>query len=366
MKRLLNALLLVLLGIPAQAAVKVFIFAGQSNMGGYGDRLQLSPVPTWAQTTSAGWEGHPTQSSDTLIQYPHPTIANLPMLYNGNNTGLMSGVIDLWGRFEGERQTAPGVYTEESYYGPELSFLAKYHAAHPTEQIAAIKVSVGGSSIDEWLPSTNYFNILSATISQAAARIAALGQTVEWAGFFWHQGESGAASVWPYLYPTPGSEYSDKLRTLLTAVRAITSYQMPAVIFRIGNHMLADNIILPQVIPNTISTADNLRGATNYRRAQQALVASDPGNVLVDTDNLPVKQAGDPAYWYHHTSAGYLAMGERAFTAFAGAMPPPPPPPPLQTIVKINGVIDSTKSATVKLNGVTVGGVGDVLEVSIY
>ena len=31
----------------------------------------------------------------------------------------------------------------------------------------------------------------------------------------------------------------------------------------------------------------------------------------VDSDGLPVLHEGDPSLWYHHTSAGELALGER-------------------------------------------------------
>ena len=31
---------------------KVFVFAGQSNAMGYGDKIQLTPVPSWAQNAA--------------------------------------------------------------------------------------------------------------------------------------------------------------------------------------------------------------------------------------------------------------------------------------------------------------------------
>lgn len=336
--------------------MKVFIFAGQSNMQGFGVCIQLNPVPSWAQVPAAGWTGAPTVSSDSGIQYQHPTLANSPSKYNENSTGLMAGVYDAWGSYDGESpKYSSGAISEIGSYGPELSFLAKYRADHPGEQIAVIKVVLGGSSIVEWLPGSNMWNILKAHIDQAKGRFAGAGVTSEWAGFIWMQGESGAGSVWPYLYPTAGQEYKDQLRAFLVAVRGETSTQMPVAIGRIGNHMLAANII--GTTNNGIDTPANRIAAIENRRAQQVLVGGDPGNVWFDTDNLPVLQNGDPAYWYHHTGPGYLAMGERAYYAFSGATPPPPPAP---LVVKFNG---TPVDWTVKLNGDAIGGNDDVIEI---
>ncbi len=324
---------------------------------GYASRGQLAPVPTWAQTTAQGWEGHPTQSSDTGYQFPHPTLANSPSLYVENNSGDPSLVVDGWGNYDGCNPSTGFHAGEQSSYGPELSFLAKYRAANPGVPMASIKVVVGGSSIEEWLPGTTKWQVLKLHLDQAKVRFTNAGITPEWAGFFWNQGENGASTTWPYLHPTPGQEFSDKTRTFIAAVRAETSSQMPVVLARISANMLADNIILPLATGGT-ETVENVRGATNYRRAQQELVASDPGNALADSDNLPVWQNGDPRYWYHYTGAGYLALGERYYTAFAGATPPPPPPPAL--VVKFNG---QAKPWTVKLNGALIGAPGDTIDV---
>jgi len=344
--------------------MKVLLFMGQSNSQGYGNRLQLNPVPSWAQTTANGWTGAPTVSSDSGFQYQHPTAANAPSLYNENSTGLTAGVYDSWGTYDGQSpKYSTGAIGEIGSYGPELSFLAKYRAANPTEQIAVLKVVLGGSSIVEWLPTTaNMWVILKAHLDQAKARFAAASITPTWAGLVWMHGESGAASVWPYLNPTAGQEYKDQLRTLLAAIRAQTSASLPVAIGRIGNHMLLPNII--GTVNNGIDTPENRIAATNNRRAQQVLVANDAGNVWFDTDNLPVLQSGDSAYWYHHTGAGYLAMGERAYYAFSGATPPPPPAP-LVTVVKFDGVEQPTKTATVTLNGEPVGGEDDVIHIDV-
>ena len=343
---------------------KVFIFAGQSNAQGYGKRIQLDPVPSWAQNAANGWEGAPTESSDSGVQYPKPTATNAPSLYCENNSGLLSNVTDGWGTYDGENPAFGFHPGEQGSYGPELSFLAKYRAEHPTEDIVVIKVVLGGSNIVEWLDGGNMHDVLSLHISQAKARLAAASISYEWAGLIWHQGESGASKVWEYLN-TP-TLYASQLRTFLSEVRGMTDAAMPVVIARIGDQMLADAVITPMATGG-LNTSENLIGATNNRRAQQVAVAADAGNAWADTDGLPVLESGSAAYWYHHTGAGYLAMGERLYAAWqlgVGEVPPPPPEP-LKVNVTIGGVLDATKTAAVCLNGAPVGGDDDVLDIEI-
>src|SRR4051812_41782848 len=142
---------------PQSPPVKIFFFAGQSNMDGKGSRLLLSPVPAWAQTKAYGWRGASEVSSDSGVVYAHPTASNAAMLYNSSNSGLF--VVDTWCAYEGStphlsypKYEWDQTCSEEGSYGPELSFLAKYLADHPGQSIAAIKLSLGGSGIQDWLP----------------------------------------------------------------------------------------------------------------------------------------------------------------------------------------------------------------------
>src|SRR5216684_2486765 len=137
--------------LTAQTPTVVFIFSGQSNMSAYGQRGQLNPVPTWAQTAANGWEGHPVISSDTPnTQYDHPTLANFPMLYvDSGNSGIMWNG---WGAYEGSTpRYSDGTIIEVGSYGPELAFLWEHKSAHATIPLAGIKDAVGGTSIIDWL-----------------------------------------------------------------------------------------------------------------------------------------------------------------------------------------------------------------------
>lgn len=359
---ILISLLATLAIVPARAGTKLFIFAGQSNSQGYGNRTQLPPVPTWAQTTANGWEGHPTQSSDTGIQYAHPTLANSPSLYVESNSGSMSSLPgDAWGSYDGCNPATGFHPGEQGSYGPELTTLAKYRADHPGDEIVVIKVVLGGSSLADWSPTTpgNMWNVFTTILNESTNRLNAANKTYDFAGMFWIQGESGCSTVWPYL--NDPDAYSRDLRTFIAAVRARTSPTMPFIIGRLGSQMYADAVI--GTTNNGIDTPANRLAATQHREDQQQLVGTDPGNVSYDRHNLPTLQAGtDPANWYHLTGAGCLADGERAYVAWqqcVGEVPPPPPPP---LIVKFNG--NAVTDWTVKLNGADVGKSGDTIEIT--
>ena len=312
----------------AQAPIQVFIFAGQSNAQGYGIRIQLDPVPLWAQVASAGWTGAPTASSDSGIRYEHPSLKNAPML---SNETVGSTVVNMWCGYEGSTPAIAwpsglptGKCTEMSDFGPELSFLARYREDHPGVPLAAIKVGLGGTSIKDWLPGGNAYPFLNSMISEAARRLNAAGLTYKWAGFIWMQGENGASTPYALVNTDPKVTYSFQLRQFLTIVRGWTSAEMPVAIGRISNSMEAPNIINPLVSagvckPYTTGLTPYAAcvAATELRRNQQVLVGLDRGNTWWDNDNLPVRQSGPPAEWYHFTGAGYLAMGERAYAAFA-------------------------------------------------
>lgn len=354
--------------------VKVFIIAGQSNADGRGKTIQLSPVPIWAQNTANGWTGAPQVSSDPpYMAYPRPSLTNAAMLWNRNNTGLVSGIYNEWLPYL-LSQRYNGAITDMGEYGPELSFLMNYQRTHPEYRVAAIKCVLGGSSITDWLPDPsrpqNMYAILSTMIAQAKTRLGLSALQYEFAGLLWMQGESGAATVYPYLNPTQEPQYSTQLRYFLQLVRNQTRQDMPVVIGRIGNQMLSDAVVNSFVIPNSaVTTRDAVLGAIYYRRALQVEVGKDPNNTWVDTDNLPVLQDNaNPAYWYHYVGPGYLAMGERFFRAYSmliGETPKDPPPPP---VVEVNfgNLLQPMKTAVITINGVILDmKPGDIIRINI-
>lgn len=333
--------------------MKLFIFAGQSNAQGYGNYNQLDPVPAWAQNAANGWTGAPTVSSDTQIQYERPSPTVCPFLYIGNDSGLAIDQPTTFGPFLGCNSATASYHAgQASLYGPEMSFMSRWAADNPGVPAAVLKVVLGGSSIADWLMGDMAW--WPQAISGAVSALTALGHTVEFAGMAWMQGESGAANVYNYLHPTPGQLYIDYVRTFFAQVRAATSASMPIVVGRISNSMEAPGIINALVASDPRYTSDQYIAATEFVRAQQVTLGSDPGNTWWDNDGLPVLTTDPPQWQYHFTSAGYLAMGERAYAAFAHSVPPPPPLPTSYTgSISVNGsavAIDASTSLSFVAN----------------
>jgi hypothetical protein len=302
--------------------VHVWLFAGQSNMEGYGVTVQLAPVPKWAQNPTDGWEGHPLWSSDDHTIFPTPASLGLNIPYS-NGYDPLSLI----------RQFGAG-----SGFGPEISLTELIQQANPTWNMAVVKVGIGGTSLSgDWNPnlSNNSYTTFIQHVQAMDAYLRGLGHTPVYEGLIWWQGEA-SLKTWDYLNPIPaygapldpvnGQRYEDYLYRFILAVRRDvgtisqnTQTNLPIVIYRISNSMMAPNIIDPLVIPNNpLNSFLVLVGTVIERRNEQVFVADTiPNCIWADTDNLPVLQQGNPAWWYHFTGDGYLAAGQRGFAALS-------------------------------------------------
>ena len=63
-------------------------------------------------------------------------------------------------------------------------------------------------------------------------------------------------------------------------------------------------------------------GIAAYQRDVATRLAPPELKAVHPLGKSPVLQDGDPAYWYHHTGAGYLAMGERFYLSFKSLVQP--------------------------------------------
>lgn len=331
--------------------IDVFIFSGQSNMSGgppmgtlKGSGLVSNPgspgpapdyVPDYQKTAGNEWTGASPASIDSGVQYPYPTLANSPCLYNENIRGS-TGVFDSWGNYakQSPQFNLGGGLGDCGSYGPELSFLARYHAANPGVSIAAIKQSLGGTSLSsDWMPQQGatpekgQFTVLRTMIEQATVRLNTAGLAWRWAGFIWMQGESGAHAA-----VTSSTAYVDQSRIFYTAVRALTRSDLPIAIGRIGDNWLGtsshgwtaiDYSITSGGLTVTQTLRDSYNAGAIKRRGEQVLLGSDPNNTWWDNDGYGVRPTIVDASGYHWDGPGNLAAGERAHAAFAALTAPP-------------------------------------------
>jgi hypothetical protein len=292
--RIKSILVLLLGGALAPAAeattYNLYFLGGQSNMDGYGHIEELPPE-------AAG---------------PVKRV----MIFHGN-TSPDDAAVDgrgLWAKLRpghGVGYSTDGRTAAHSdRFGVELSFARKLRELEPDADIAIIKYSRGGSSIDRaaagrfgcWDPDypddtstgINQYDHFLATIRQALSIDDINGDghpdTLVPMGIIWMQGESDAA----YTEEIAG-RYEANLERLMDLVRAaLRTDDLPVVIGLISDSGRDDEEKDGKVWNH----------GQIVRQAQESYVTNDPRATLV---------TGTDAYGYsdpwHYDSAGYLDLG---------------------------------------------------------
>lgn len=195
MIRLIVFLLLVVGGISSSSSaepIKVFILAGQSNMVGWGNSLELTDE-----------------------------------MRTGNGRVLMFEQ----GRWQPLRPVKQATENQKKFgmteksFGPEIAFAHAIAEAQPDETIGIVKFAIGGTSILTWRPDWTkadadrmgqgrFGSLYQKLISKV--REARQAREVEFAGFLWVQGGADMKKV------AVAKEYLQHLKSLVEAVRAET------------------------------------------------------------------------------------------------------------------------------------------------
>ena len=271
---------------------RVYYLGGQSNMDGFGYTKDLSG--DLAKPLDGVYIFHGNMAGDGVAVDGRGVWAQLQP---GHGTGFQS---------DGKANT----YSER--FGVELSFARRMKDLHPDWNIALIKYSRGGTSIDEraarqygsWeadfvggprdASGVNQYDHFLATLRHAfgVADIDGDGENDRLipAGILWMQGESDAATT-----AEVARAYERNLKRLMDLIRAaLRQDDLPVAIGRISD-----------------SGRDKRDGKMwNHgeivRDAQQAFVDSDTAAALVvSTDGYGYS---DPA---HYDSAGYIDLGRK-------------------------------------------------------
>jgi hypothetical protein len=272
---LLSVLALLLLCLPASAAtVKVFILAGQSNMVGTGNIMDLADALKAAQTR--------------VIIYTAGT-------YSYGWTTLQ-----------------PGAGASTGSFGPEVTFGRDISAAFPSETIAIVKVAWSGSALAyDWRPPSaggtigQYYTKFVSEVRNALSTFPS-GNTPEIRGMCWMQGESDACDI------NPASEYESNLRYFINDVRA--EFNVPR-------------------MPFIIAMIDKTSTWKEYAVVRQAdmNVANSVSNVgIFDTYGFATDGS-------HYKSAGLIAMGEAFASSMIGFMSDSAATPAPGTLGDVNG-----------------------------
>lgn len=268
----------------------VYYLGGQSNMDGYGTVSELPAGMETVQHTVPIFHGDPRPDAES-----------------GGGAGIWSQLRP--GHGAGFRaDSKSNAYSER--FGVELTFASRIQELRPDENVALIKYSRGGTSLDEtaarWFGSweadfvggppehsgINQYDYFLATLRNAFAHrdIDADGEddTLIPAGILWMQGESDAPTA------AVAKRYGHNLKRLTDLMRAALRVDdLPVAIGRISD-----------------SGKDRDGKVWNYggvvRKAQQNFVDSDASAAIVtSTDGYGYS---DP---YHYDTAGYIDLGKK-------------------------------------------------------
>ena len=190
---LMTGIALFVASVPAvaEAAVKVFLLGGQSNMGGAG--------------------------SVALLESPYD--APQPDVNFWNNT------TNSWGALQ------PGWGNTSAEFGPELSFGYEMNLAFPDDDIYLVKYAPSSTSLySDWNPDGSgwCYNNFKSEANAALANLAGSSPMV--AGMIWMQGESDAING-----TASASAYEENLTNFIGQVRSdFATQDMPFVVGRIN------------------------------------------------------------------------------------------------------------------------------------
>jgi hypothetical protein len=243
--------------------LRVFIFAGQSNMVGTHSRvLDIQRFPPFAD-----------------LRQPQENV-------------LFSYKI---GREE--MTTSEGwipLQPTGDFFGPELSF-GRRLSQHIEAPIAIIKVASGGTTLGEdWNPDTpGGFKLYPLALEHVRASLAELDRmkrAYRIEGFMWHQGENDMFSE--KFKPN----YGKNLKNFLACWRR--DLKAPDLKFYIG-----------ELCTKTIWGMDNRENMYAIRVGQKSVTDSDPLAEYIPTSHDAVEIGGDAGLHYHYGTLGQLEHG---------------------------------------------------------
>lgn len=255
---------------------RLLIVAGQSNM------------LNWHAAASAV----PADSGDASIPFYFATGAPPSQ---GWEQPVNSTSFGRWTHLRTQRQE-PYVKYEREFFGPEIS-LARTLRRATGEAIAVIKIGFFGTTLaEDWNPDATTGNRLYKKLLDEVKRAqtgwAETGAPpLEFAGFFWMQGETDARTA------GHASQYETGLRTFIARVRRdLASPGLPCVIGRIGPPPTKGYPFQEQV-----------------REGQVRALRDVPAAAWSDTDDLP-RDTDE----IHLLAPGVLTLGERWAHAWLG------------------------------------------------
>lgn len=268
MKRLLVAIFLLAPTVSRSAdtdtrTLRVFIFAGQSNMVGTHSRVaDIKRFPPFADLDKP--------QKKVLFSYK----------LGREEMETSDGWIDM--------------QPTGDYFGPELAF-ARQVSQNIKAPIAIIKCASGGTGLgDDWNPGEpSGFKLYPLALEHVRSSLAELDRKkkpyrIE--GFMWHQGEND-------MFKENFKErYADNLKNFIASWRR--DLKVPDLKFYIG-----------ELCTKTVWGMDNRDNMFAIRTAQKAVADADPMADYIPTSHDAVEIGGDAGLHYHYGTLGQLQHG---------------------------------------------------------
>lgn len=246
-----------------QKTVRVFIFAGQSNMVGSDSKAQ------------------------DIKLYPPFVGLDLPQ----------KNVMYSYNIGREDKLTSNGwvpLQPVDNVVGPELSFARKI-AQETKEPIAIIKCAAGGTTLaEDWNPDNpSGFKLYPLALQLVRSSLAELEQRkipyrIE--GFMWHQGENDMFDKKFKL------NYAANLKNFLAKWRR--DLKSPNLKFYIG-----------ELCSKTVWGMDNRENMYAIRAGQKAVTETDPNTEYIPTSHDAVEIGGGAGLHYHYGTLGQLEHG---------------------------------------------------------
>lgn len=257
--------------VQAQAQpLRVFIFAGQSNMVGTHSKVEhIQRFPPFAD-----------------LDKPQ---ANVLFSYKLGREQMATS--DGW----------IALQPTGDYFGPELSF-GKRVSQSIDARIAIIKCASGGTTLGEdWNPDTpGGFKLYPLALEHIRSSLAELDRmqiAYQIEGFMWHQGENDMFNK--AFKPI----YAANLKNFIASWRR--DLKVPNLKFYIG-----------ELCTKTIWGMDNRDNMLAIRTAQKSVTQADPLTEYVPTSHDAVEIGGEEGLHYHYGTLGQLEHGENYAAAY--------------------------------------------------
>ena len=254
----------------SEQAVRVFIFAGQSNMVGSDSKVEdIQRFPPFVG-----------------LDLPQPSV-RFSYCIGRENKLRSNGWVAL--------------QPVDNVVGPELSFARKV-SRHVDAPIAIIKVAAGGTHLGgDWNPDEpsgfEMYPLALDVIRSSLAELDQQGIPYRLEGFMWHQGENDMFNE-EYM-----QDYGANLKNFLAKVRR--DLQSPELQFYIG-----------ELCTKTIWGMDLRSRMYAISQGQRSVTDIDPLAEYIPTSHVAVEIGNPVGLHYHYGTLGQLEHGENYADAY--------------------------------------------------